>query len=114
MCIFWNPQIQVSTNMSIVAKPRKLCAHKLNDFTVIKHQYTHIIHLCKYYIRTNIEQLFLFQIIKRARQTHLWEKYLEGNKPWNTVVADTVEAMKVGQGCFSRSKVTVKVLTGEC
>ena len=32
--IIWNPLIQVSTNVSIDAKPRNLVPTKLNDFTV--------------------------------------------------------------------------------
>lgn len=38
---------------------------------------------------------FCFQIIKRARQNHLWDNYIAENKAWNSIIADTVEAMKV-------------------
>lgn len=34
------------------------------------------------------------KIIKRARQNHLWDNYVAENRPWNSIVADTVEAMK--------------------
>jgi len=34
--IIWNPQIQVSTSMSIVVKPRNLVPTKYNDFTVLR------------------------------------------------------------------------------
>jgi len=43
--IIQNPQIQVSMNLSIAAKPRNIVPMKLNDFTVTASMCNHLIFL---------------------------------------------------------------------